>query len=122
MALQQRTDFCELDFFDRYAIMKTFENQIIDLEKVKKLQQLFVDHFKKNDFVLISDRRHQYEIDLSVYKGSNILSTLKGFAIVSNTPSERERALKEQTLFDNSFAFFESLEDAVHWANAFFRY
>ncbi|MAT89503.1 MAG: hypothetical protein CMC35_02320 [Flavobacteriaceae bacterium] len=121
MALQHLTDFCELHLFDRYAILKTFENQLMDSKKVKALQKMFAAHFKASEFVLISDRSHQYQIDLNIYKGPKI-PTLKGVAVVSKTPGERDRALQEQSLYDNSFAFFENLDDAVQWAKAFFRY
>ena len=120
LMLFHTTEFCELQLFDRYAILKAFENQWIDHSKTNTLIALFENHFRQNEFVLISDRSNVHQIDLNVYKQSK-LPTLKGIAVVSAEPKERDRAMQEQSLFDKSFAFFERLDDAVHWANGFFR-
>jgi hypothetical protein len=93
---------------------------MFDLSKANILRSKFVEVFKNQEFVLITDRSLYHDIDLRIYKDRR-LRNMKGLAIVSQNPVERDRALKEQALFDDSFAFFERLDDAIHWAGAFFR-
>ncbi|WP_339700021.1 hypothetical protein [uncultured Marixanthomonas sp.] len=116
------TDFCELSIFAKYAILKVFENVFYDIEKATIVHQKFQEFFKNEPFVLITDRNFKHEVDLNLYKNKSIsITNLKGLAIVSENPEERERAINEQSLFENSFAFFEKLTDAENWAEAFFR-
>jgi hypothetical protein len=114
------TDFCQLDLYPRFAVLRIFENEMFDLSKANILRSKFVEVFKNQEFVLITDRSLYHDIDLRIYKDRR-LRNMKGLAIVSQNPVERDRALKEQALFDDSFAFFERLDDAIHWAGAFFR-
>lgn len=114
------TDFCELSIFSKYAIIKVFENVFYDLDKANIIQRKFQEIFNNDPFVLISERSYKHDIDLNVYKIKG-LDNMKGLAIVSADPMERERAITEQPLFENSFAFFEKLTDAQNWAEAFFR-
>ncbi len=113
-------DFCELDLYPRYAVLRVFENVFFDYSKANILRQKFEEVFKNEDFVLITDRSRAHDIDLAIYKGRR-LKNMKGLAVVSPNPLERNRAMEEQALFDHSFAFFEKLDDAMHWASAFFR-
>jgi hypothetical protein len=114
------SDFCELFFYERYVITRVFENVILDTEKVNFIRAKNREHFLNNDFVIIADRNLKHDLDLSIYK-KGITKKLKGVAIVSKNVEEKERAIKEQELFDNSFAFFEDIEEAKSWAESFFR-
>tara|TARA_R100001369_G_scaffold84305_1_gene117123 strand:+ start:4754 stop:5122 length:369 start_codon:yes stop_codon:yes gene_type:complete len=116
------TGFCELSIYAKYAILKVFENVFYDLEKATIVNQKIQEFFQNKPFVLITERNFKHEIDLSLYKNKSIsITNLKGLAIVSENPEERIRAINEQPLFENSFAFFEKLTDAENWAEAFFR-
>ncbi len=113
------TDFCELRIFKKYAVTKFFENKILNEKSGSHIRKLLSEHFKDENFVLISDRTHQFEIDFNLYKNRKLWN-MKGLAVVSSNLSERERALKEVELFDESFAYFENMEDAHRWAEDFF--
>lgn len=113
------TDFCNLSIYDRYAIFKMFENSILDNEHFTFVSKKLKKHYNNNPFVLIADRTFHYKIDFSVYKKRN-LKNIKGYAIVSTKEEEKDRALKEQPFFKNSFALFENLDDAQSWAESFF--
>ena len=114
------TDFCELNMYSKYAILKVFENVFYDTEKAAIVHQKFQDFFQNKPFVLITERNFKHEVDFNLYK-SNTLQNIEGLAIVSANPEERERAVLEQPLFNKSFAFFEQLNDAQNWAGSFFR-
>lgn len=112
-------DFCELIIINKYAILRIFENVYFDQQKAVIIRELCKEHFRNEPFILIHDRKFKHKMDLDLYKKRE-LKNIKGMAIVSIDGSERENALKEQPLFDESFAFFEKLEDAQNWANSFF--
>ncbi|HBY69399.1 MAG TPA: hypothetical protein DEG69_17625 [Flavobacteriaceae bacterium] len=116
------TDFCELNLYAKYAILKVFENVFYDIDKATIVNQKFKEYFQNKPFVLITERNFKHEVDLNLYNDKSIfINNLKGLAIVSENPEERERAINEQPLFENSFAFFEKLADAQNWAESFFR-
>lgn len=47
------------------------------------------------------------------------MKKVKALAIVSSNFQEREKAILEQLQFENSFAFFDNLEDATEWSQSF---
>lgn len=113
------SDFCELYLYDTYAILRVFENEHLDLKKNDWIRTQYKEHFGNKDFVVVADRRFHHTLDLDIYKNGK-MKNKKGLAIVSTLEEEMERALVEQKLFPHSFAFFNSLEDARSWAEAFF--
>ncbi|MCT8340229.1 hypothetical protein MG296_09210 [Flavobacteriaceae bacterium TK19130] len=117
MASIYTSDFYELSAYPQYALLKVFENVFLDEDKVLDIQSKLKEIFSNKPFVLISDRQFKYDIDLSVYKLQ--LPNIKGMAVVSADDYHRERAIMEQPLFNNSFAFFSKMEDAVAWASTF---
>ncbi len=113
------SDFCELYLYDTYSLLRVFENQHLDLKKNDWIRANYKAHFGKKPFVVIADRRYHHTIDLDIYKNGK-MKNKKGLAIVSTMEEERERALVEQKLFPHSFTFYENLENAIAWAEAFF--
>ncbi len=47
------------------------------------------------------------------------MKKVRSFAVVSDNPEVKERAILEQDKYDNSFAFFTCLEEAKNWADSF---
>ena len=108
-----------LFFKATHAIMVMKKGSAITKPIAKEITDHLDRHYNGKKFILITHRIHAHEIDLDVYKG-RILKNMIGFAIVSKNPEEIKRAGKEQSLWDQSFTFFEELNEAEEWAKSFF--
>ncbi len=120
MIIDYIRECCDLELFENHAILRIFEQQKLSAENGKALQNKFKEHFGNREFILIKDRKFHYELNFEFYK-KTLPKNLIGIAIVSKNQNERERAIEEQQHFDQSFAFFEELEDAIAWSNSFFK-
>ncbi len=110
--------YCKLSFFNNFVIVEPVENVIMDSPKVKSLLRVMLKHFNSKEFSIISYRRNKYTVSEDAYNPftARLFKRVKGFAVVSDCPSVRERAVEEQTKFNGSFAFFDKLEEAESWA------
>ncbi len=112
-------DFCNLELYDRFVIVTVSKDILFTLDKANIIRKKLSSHFKNRNFVLISNRKNNHIISEDVYK-EGLLSNMKGLAIVSSEKTERDRATIEQKLFDKSFVFFETIDEAKSWAEAYF--
>jgi len=114
------TDLFKLSIYECYAIFSIQPEKLLNNESLTELRSRLKEHYQNNPFVIIREEFGDLDVDLSIYE-TRTLKNLKGLAIVSKNEATRERAMKEQSLFDNSFAFFPELESAIHWAKSYFR-
>lgn len=112
--------FCDLTLKETYAILVMNEGVTMSIDVVQQIRDCLKSHYKNRDFILITDRRNEYTIDLSIYR-KKTLKNMKGIAVVSQNPKEVERAIQEQALWEHSFTFFKEIEEAEDWAQTFFR-
>ncbi len=108
-----------LYFYDQYVIAEAHENAEVDAQLTQNITQIVLDYYGKKPFTLISHRKNNYRIYSCAYSPKNF-SKIDRFAVVSKDKLVKARALEEQPLFQNSFAFFEELEDAISWAKSHF--
>ncbi len=113
----KNTPHYELIFFDKYVIAEANEGIILNNEIVNEALRVIFDHFKNDNFTVISHRKNNYTVDVNVYTLRH-MKKLRAFAIVSTDNIVKEKAQMEQLAFDQSFAFFENLEDARGWAES----
>ncbi|AXT62487.1 hypothetical protein D1816_19675 [Aquimarina sp. AD10] len=116
---ETQLSYCHLTFKESHAILVMYEGSAITIENAKEITALLDEFYQGRKFVFITHRKYGHDIDLDVYKGK-ILKNMIGFAIVSNNPDEVERAVKEQSLWNEAFTFFTTLEEAENWASSFF--
>ncbi|TPN87290.1 hypothetical protein [Aquimarina algicola] len=108
-----------IKFKASHAILVMKEGSTVTMEISEEITSMMEDFYKGKNFILISHRRFPHDIDLNVYKG-RILKNMIGYAIVSDNPEEMERAMVEQSLWNEAFTFFKTLEEAENWASSFF--
>lgn len=106
-------------FFHNYAILEAKEDIEVDDKIVEQNLNIVFKHFGGKDFTLISHRKNRYILKEGAYAGK-LMKKLRALAIVSGDSLMREKALAEQSHFDQSFAFFHTLEDAIGWAGGVF--
>lgn len=104
-------------FFEKYVIAEANEGVVINNKIVAETLKVIFDHYNGNNFTLISHRKNNYSVDIDIY-GMKMMKKLRALAIVSRDSMVKEKALLEQLAFNQSFAFFENLEDARGWAES----
>ena len=117
--VEVKTDFCKIEFYNRYVIVTFNENIFVNLPKAQEVRNKFREYYGNKDFVLITNRKYQHQVAEEVYEQGQ-LKNMKGLAIVSDKRTERDKAMSEQKLFDKSFVFFNTLEEAISWADTYF--
>ncbi|WP_299439398.1 hypothetical protein [uncultured Aquimarina sp.] len=113
------TDFCTIEFYEKFAVITVNKDVILTLNKANSIRKKLRSYYNGQNFIMITNRKNSHEVSTEVYKQGQ-LSNMKGLAIVSKEKTERDKAIIEQKLFDKSFAFFESLEEAKSWAKSYF--
>jgi len=111
--------FYELEFYDTFVVVTVYKDVLLTLEKASKIREEIKLHFKSQDFLMITYRKFQHEVVKEVFQ-QGLPQNMKGLAIVSEEKTERDIALQQQKLFDKSFAFFSTLEEAKSWAEGYF--
>ncbi len=117
--IEKNTEYYKMQFYDSYVIVEGLGEFVVDTAIARKTIQTIVDHYKRKEFVIISNRKSDYSLNPDAYNDS-IFKKVKGIAIVSQKPQMKMKAMVEQERFEQSFAFFEELEDARNWAENFF--
>tara|TARA_R110002072_G_scaffold14272_1_gene59297 strand:+ start:58034 stop:58402 length:369 start_codon:yes stop_codon:yes gene_type:complete len=73
-------------------------------------------HYDRRKFVFISNREFASNIDPKAYTAINP-KVMVGLAIVSQEDEVRQEATSEQQLFEGSFSYFKTVDEAKDWAN-----
>lgn len=114
----QTNQHFKYEFFDKYVIVEAFNGAFIDHDAAHALLKTIIDHYKGKEFTIISNRVNDYIVNIDAYS-SKIMKKVRSFAVVSENPEVKNRALLEQDKYNNSFAFFTCLEEAKNWADSF---
>lgn len=102
-------------FYDTYVIAEAIEGAVINTEVIKETLQTIFDHFDGKEFTIITNRKNRYTVQIDVY-AAELMKKVQAIAVVSDDAVVKEKAFAEQLKFNQSFAFFENLKDAVSWA------
>ncbi len=117
--IAQASDHYLFQFFHNYVVVEARENVEVDSKIVEQNLKIVFNHFDGKDFTLISHRKNRYTVKEDAYN-CRLMKKVRALAIVSDDSLVREKAIAEQSHFDQSFAFYDNLEDAVEWAKSFF--
>jgi hypothetical protein len=108
-----------MEFYDSYVVIESNGESVTDPSISIKTLKIIVDHFKGKEFTIIANRKSDYSISPEAY-ADKLFKKVKGIAVVSSIPQVKTKAMLEQGNFDQSFAFFENLDNAKNWAENFF--
>ncbi|MGO4912838.1 hypothetical protein [Leeuwenhoekiella sp. W20_SRS_FM14] len=112
--------FAKATYYDAYVRIQ-FDSDLKEvlLEQAQLLLKDIAAYYGSQKIVIISQRGLETNLDPEILKILN-LSKVEGLAIVSPDAEERRKILiKEQSLFEGSFAYFETYEAAREWALTF---
>lgn len=108
------TPYGSMECYERYLIFR-FEGTKIDSQTSIDILKYAYNHYGKRKFVFIGNRPFASDIDPKAYKAVNH-KLMIGLAIVSQTAEVKQEAINEQPLYKGSFSFFNTVDEAVDWA------
>ncbi len=110
-------DFAKIELFENYVIANVHENVTIDQEHFALFKELFTAYFNEKPYVYISDRSQAYNVNPTAYIHFEFSTILKGVAIVTTGKISKLNAQFEQKFMAKPFRIFDTMEDAIDWAN-----
>lgn len=103
--------------FDHYVINQIHEGATIEAPQDREINDIIQRHFSGRDMVYISNRIKSYTVDPLIYPRVELIPNMLAIAIVPKTQSMRKSAEFERNFYDKPFEIFDTLSDAIHWAN-----
>ena len=113
-----KLSFTELEFYESAVISTIKENLIFGHEHVHQLRKICIDHYGNSDFVYITNRKYNYNVNPVIYLDLIQVGTLKGIAVLSNKIERLQTANFERNFSPVPYELFENREEALTWANS----
>lgn len=110
-------EFTVLEFHKNFVVSRVREGVILSKKQVYDLVDACSGHYDGKNFVYISKRIHNYNVDPTVYLNLDKVKNLAGIAIVSDKTSALNMAQFEKTFSKIPFEIFLELEEAIDWAH-----
>ena len=105
-----------LEFYEKIVISKVKEDVIFEAQHVEQILKICHEVFEGKNFVYISNRENNYNVNPTIYLDLKKVTSLLGIGIVS----ERFEALKvanfEKQFSPVPFDIFSNMEEARAWA------
>ncbi len=108
-------EFTILEFHENFVVSRVRENVILSKKQMFDLIDTCSSYYEGKNFVYISERIYNYNVDPTVYLTLNKSKTLAGVAIVSDKSSSLKMAQFEKKFSKIPFEIFLELEDAINW-------
>lgn len=106
----------DLEFYDGIVISVVKEDVVFQLAHVEQILRICNEVFEGKDYVYISNRNNNYNVNPTIYFELKNVKSLLGIGIVS----ERHEALKvasfEKQFSPVPFDIFSTMEEARAWA------
>lgn len=110
-------EFTILEFHKDFVVSRVRENVVLSKKQVFDLVDACSGNYERKNFVYISKRIYNYNVDPTVYLNLDTVKNLAGIAIVSDKTSALNMALFEKTFSKIPFEIFLELEDAINWTH-----
>lgn len=108
-------EYTILEFYKDYVVSRVREGVVFNKTQVKDLVEICSGYFKGKEFVYISKRVTNYNVDPTIYLNLDLVDNLAGIAIVSNKTSSLMMAGFEQNFSKVPFGIFLDLDEALEW-------
>ena len=109
-------DFCDIHIYDSYMIVTINTGVNITEHHNETLTNIADTYYRNKQFVYITHRINSYSVDPAVYKETSKISNLAGFCVVSKNFMAKSTAQIEKLFLDKPFEIFDTLQDAIEWA------
>jgi len=111
-------DFCDVVIYDHYIVVTIKEGTILTPEHNNTLIKISETYYEQTPFVYISNRINSYSVNPEIYYKTVQITSLKGFAVVSQEYKAKINAQIERMFFEKPFEIFSEIDDAITWAEA----
>lgn len=108
-------EFTVLEFHNNYVLAKTREGQVLQGKQVADLVEVFSDFYQGKNFVYLSYRIHDYNVNPTVYLNLDKVKNLAGIGIVSQKLSSLNMANFERRFCKVPYEIFIKLDEALLW-------
>ena len=108
-------EFTHLEFHENFVVSWVKENVVLSKKQVFDLIDACSGNYEHKNFVYISNRIYNYNVDPTVYLNLDKVKNLAGIAIVSDKISSLNMAQFEKNFSKIPFETFQELEDAINW-------
>lgn len=108
-------EFTVLEFFPDHVISKPREGEVLEGKQVADLMEICSDYYKNKDFVYLSYRVNEYNVNPTVYLDLEKTKNLKGIAVVSSKSSSLNMARFEKKFCKLPYEIFTDLKAARVW-------
>lgn len=109
-------DFGNIDLYDKYVIAKLKTGISFDKEHLMIYRQIFSDFYGDKPYVYISDRSNDYNVNPIAYLNLDFATNLVAAAIVCPSSTCKRSAEFESNFFKKRLEIFETMEEAITWA------
>ncbi|MCJ7756858.1 MAG: hypothetical protein MUP24_01825 [Gillisia sp.] len=108
-------EFTILEFHENFVVSRVKEGVVLSKKQILDLIDACSGNYEGKNFVYISNRIHNYNVDPTIYLTINKVKNLAGVAIVSDKTSALNMAQFEKNFSKIPFEIFLELEDAINW-------
>ena len=108
--------FTRLEFYEDFVISRLFEDILAGQPEINKLVEECSSFYNYKNYVYISHRINNYNVDPMIYFNLSEAKGLVGIAVVSNTTASINMAHFEKKFAKLPFEVFLKLPDAIAWA------
>ena len=108
--------FTSLEFYDSVVISTIKEDIVFDEHHVAELRKICAEHFQNKEFVYITHRKYNYNVNPVVYINLIQTNTLKGIAVISNRTEKIRTANFERQFSPVPYELFDNKDEALIWA------
>ncbi|MBZ9632509.1 hypothetical protein LB465_17140 [Salegentibacter sp. LM13S] len=105
-----------LEFYDGMVISEVKDDVIFEIEHVEQILRICNEVYEGADFVYISDRKNNYNVNPTIYFELKDVKNLLGIAIVSQRYEALKVANFEKQFSPVPFDIFSHMEEARAWA------
>lgn len=108
-------EFTVLEFFNNYVISQPREGELLAGKQVADLVEVCSDFYAGKNFVYLSYRVNDYNVNPTIYLNLNEVSNLAGIGVVSRKPSSLNMANFEKRFCKIPYEIFLDLDKALMW-------
>ena len=108
-------EFTILNFFPNYVLSQPREGIVLGGQQVADLVEICSDYYKGKDFVYLSYRVNDYNVNPTIYLHLEDVKNLRGIGVVSKKTSSLNMATFEKNFSKVPYEIFLDLEKAIEW-------
>jgi hypothetical protein len=105
-----------LNFYEGIVISEVKDDVVFEVEHVEQILKICNEVYEGADFVYVSDRKNNYNVNPTIYFELKDVKNLLGIAIVSQRYEALQVANFEKQFSPVPFDIFSHMDEARAWA------